>query len=75
MLPHKKDQNQLGFYSTFEEQLNHQHPLHILANTIRWNIFDEAFSKHYKQNNGSTSKINTFDGVPINSKTDTQFKR
>ena len=56
MLPRKKDQNQLGFYSTFEEQLNHQHPLYILANTIRWNIFDEAFSKHYSTTMGAPAK-------------------
>jgi transposase, IS5 family len=39
--------SQLGFYSTFEEQLSHQHPLYILANEIEWNIFEEAFKKHY----------------------------
>ena len=39
--------SQLGFYSTFEEQLSHQHPLYILANKIEWKIFDEAFRKHY----------------------------
>ncbi len=38
---------QLGFYSTFEEQLSHQHPLYILANKIQWNTFEEAFQKHY----------------------------
>ncbi|MBD0364937.1 MAG: transposase [Flavisolibacter sp.] len=39
--------SQLGFYSTFEEQLSHQHPLYILANTIDWKVFDEACTKHY----------------------------
>jgi IS5 family transposase len=39
--------SQLGFYSTFEEQLSHQHPLYILANNIQWTIFEEAFQKHY----------------------------
>jgi len=38
---------QLGFYSTFEEQLSHQHPLYILANKINWGLFEEAFSKLY----------------------------
>ena len=56
VLPHKKAQNQLGFYSTFEEQLNHQHPLYILANTIQWNVFDEAFSKHYSKTMGAPAK-------------------
>jgi IS5 family transposase len=40
---------QLGFYSTFEEQLSHQHPLYILANKIQWNLFEEAFKKHYSE--------------------------
>ncbi len=49
MLSRPKSTSQLGFYSTFEEQLSHQHPLYILANTIHWNIFEEAFSKLYSQ--------------------------
>ena len=40
---------QLGFYSTFEEQLSHRHPLYILANKIEWNVFEEAFKKHYAE--------------------------
>ena len=40
---------QLGFYTTFEEQLSHQHPLYILANKIHWNIFEETFSKLYSE--------------------------
>jgi len=47
MLSKKENTTQLGFYSTFEEQLSHQHPLYILANTINWNIFEEAFSELY----------------------------
>jgi IS5 family transposase len=41
--------NQLGFYTTFEEQLSHQHPLYILANKIHWDIFEETFSKLYSE--------------------------
>lgn len=48
MLPKKKPStSQLGFYSTFEEQLSRQHPLYILANKIDWKLFEEAFKKHY----------------------------
>ena len=47
MVAKKQFLTQLGFYSTFEEQLSHQHPLYILANKIDWNIFEEAFSKLY----------------------------
>jgi len=49
MLAKKQSTAQLGFYSTFEEQLSHQHPLYILANKINWNIFEEAFSKLYSE--------------------------
>ena len=47
MLSKSSPKTQLGFYSTFEEQLSHNHPLYILANKINWNIFEEAFSKLY----------------------------
>jgi transposase, IS5 family len=47
MLSKKQNTAQLGFYSTFEEQLSHRHPLYILANTLNWNIFEEAFSELY----------------------------
>jgi len=49
MLSKKLNTPQLGFYSTFEEQLSRRHPLYILANTINWNIFEEAFSELYSQ--------------------------
>jgi IS5 family transposase len=49
MLSKKQSTAQPGFYSTFEEQLSHAHPLYILANQIDWKIFDEAFAKLYSQ--------------------------
>ena len=56
MLTQRVSTPQLSFYSTFEEQLNHSHPLFILSNQIRWNIFDEALSKHYSADFGAPSK-------------------
>jgi len=47
MLAKKQSTSQLGFYSTFEEQLSRKHPLYILANKINWNIFEEAFAELY----------------------------
>jgi IS5 family transposase len=47
MISKQKDTTQLGFYSTFDEQLSHQHPLYILANTINWNGFETAFADLY----------------------------
>jgi len=49
MLSKKQSTSQLGFYSTFEEQLSNRHPLYILANKINWNIFEEAFAKLYSK--------------------------
>ena len=56
MLAKPKDKKQLGFYSSFEEQLDHSHPLFILANKIAWQIFEESFSKHYSQKMGAPAK-------------------
>src|SRR5882757_9868754 len=56
MLPDKKSSSQIGFYSSFEEQLNHHHSLYILANSIDWNVFDEAFKKHYSSTQGRPGK-------------------
>jgi len=49
MLPKQASASQLSFYSTFEEQLSHRHPLYILANQIKWGIFEEAFSALYSE--------------------------
>ena len=56
MLAKRPDTAQLSFYTTFEEQLNHHHPLYILANTIQWNVFDEKFGKHYSPDQGTPAK-------------------
>ena len=49
MLSKQQSPSQLGFYSTFEEQLSHSHSLYILANIIKWEIFEEAFAKLYSE--------------------------
>jgi transposase, IS5 family len=49
MLPKQSTPTQLSFYSTFEEQLSHRHPLYILANQIRWYSFEEAFAGLYSE--------------------------
>jgi transposase, IS5 family len=56
MLPKQKNKNQMGFYSTFEEQLNHKHPLFKLSLVIRWQVFDDAFAKHYSPTQGKPAK-------------------
>lgn len=49
MAPKQVSQSQLSFYSTFEEQLSHRHPLYILANQIKWSIFEQAFTPLYSE--------------------------
>ena len=56
MLAKQKSTAQIGFYSTFEEQLNRSHPLFILANKIDWNVFEDAFKKHYSATQGKPAK-------------------
>jgi IS5 family transposase len=56
MLSTQKHTQQLGLFHGLSEQLNQKHPLYLLANTIRWNIFDEAFKKHYSERMGAPSK-------------------
>lgn len=46
----------MGFYSTFEEQLNRKHPLYILANQINWLQFEKAFKDLYCSDNGRPAK-------------------
>jgi len=56
MLAKQQNDTQIGFYSSFEEQLNHSHPLYILANRIDWNVFEAAFKKHYSATQGKPAK-------------------
>ena len=53
MLAKPRNHNQLGFYSTFEEQLDHSHSLFILSNQINWKAFDDAFGRHYSPTQGA----------------------
>lgn len=56
MLTKSKTNAQLGFYLNLEDQLDHQHPLFILSKRVRWNVFDQAFAKHYSATQGAPSK-------------------
>lgn len=51
-----KSTAQLGFFMRLAEQLNQKHPLFQLASAINWNIFEEAFSKHYSATHGAPAK-------------------
>jgi transposase, IS5 family len=56
MLPQPINPGQMGFYSTFEEQLNRKHPLYILSRRVNWRQFDEAFEDLYCSDNGRPAK-------------------
>lgn len=56
MLSKPKNTSQLGFFTTFEDQLNHSHPLFQLAKAIKWQVFEDAFSKHYSPTQGKPAK-------------------
>lgn len=56
MMPKPINRNQISLFSSFEEMLNHEHPLFILANEIDWSIFEEAFLPLYCQDNGRPAK-------------------
>jgi IS5 family transposase len=56
MLSQPTNPAQIGFYSTFEEQLNRKHPLYILSNRVDWHQFDEAFKDLYCSDNGRPAK-------------------
>jgi IS5 family transposase len=56
MLAIKKNQEQLSFYISFEEQLSGKHPLYILSHRIDWGKFEDAFKSLYCANNGRPAK-------------------
>ena len=56
MLAKKKNSAQLGFFSTFRDQLNQKHPLFVLAGQIDWQSFEDAFAPLYCPDNGRPAK-------------------
>ncbi|MDD3724659.1 MAG: transposase, partial [Bacteroidales bacterium] len=56
MIPKSKNHNQISIFSSFENMLNHKHPLFILSNKVDWSIFEETFLPLYCQDNGRPAK-------------------
>jgi IS5 family transposase len=44
------------FNARFEQLLNHEHPLYILANKLDWNRFHLAFEDCYSPDMGAPAK-------------------
>lgn len=52
-----KDTAQLNFLQPgLKEQLSSRHPLYILAGQINWQLFEDAFKKHYREDFGRPAK-------------------
>ena len=56
MIPPKKSQNQTSLFFSFSDTLDQNHPLYILSNKIRWEIFEESFEPLYCKDNGRPGK-------------------
>ncbi len=47
---------QIGFFGSLADHLDQNHPLFLLAHTIDWVVFVEAFKVHYSSKMGAPSK-------------------
>ena len=56
MLSKSSNPGQLSFMSTLEEQLDHKHPLYLLAQNMRWQLFEDKLSKFYSEGIGRPAK-------------------
>jgi transposase, IS5 family len=56
MLSKKKLAHQLDMFNSIGDQINQKHSLYILANKLKWEVFDEAFAKFYCSDNGRPAK-------------------
>lgn len=56
MKPRQKIINQSSLFFNFEDTLDQNHPLYILAHKIHWHLFEEAFLPLYSQVIGRPAK-------------------
>ena len=57
MLNKPANTSQLSFLQPgLKEQLSNKHPLYILADQINWQLFEESFKKHYREDFGRPAK-------------------
>ncbi|MCI1681867.1 MAG: IS5/IS1182 family transposase, partial [Bacteroides sp.] len=52
----KTTQSSPSLFSSLDDLLNQQHPLHILSHKINWSVFEEAFTALYCADNGRPAK-------------------
>jgi len=57
MLSKPENTTQLSFLQLgLIEQLSLNHPLYILAGKINWQLFEDSFKKHYREDFGRPAK-------------------
>jgi transposase, IS5 family len=56
MLRTIKPTTQLDIFGGLGDTLDQKHPLYLLANSINWSLFDEAFKEFYSEKMGAPSK-------------------
>ena len=57
MLSKPENTTQLSFLQPgLIEQLSLNHPLYILAGKINWQLFEDSFKKHYREDFGRPAK-------------------
>lgn len=57
MLNKPQTSAQLGFLQPgLKEQLSNKHPFYILAEVINWQLFEDTFRKHYREDFGRPAK-------------------
>lgn len=56
MLNTKKHSPQIALFHGLADQLDQKHPLYQLANTLNWDIFEDAFKAHYSEKMGAPAK-------------------
>jgi transposase, IS5 family len=56
MLKATKPNSQLQIFGGLGDTLDQKHPLYLLANSLNWSIFDNAFKEHYSEKMGAPAK-------------------
>jgi len=52
MTPKKTIQNQSSLFFSLSDTLDHNHSLFVLANQIRWGVFEKKFEPKYSKDKG-----------------------
>ena len=65
MIKKPQSRNQFSFFTSFEEQLDHSHPLYLLANKIDWQLLESQLSPLYSHRGRPAKPIRLMCGLLI----------